>query len=383
MLRKIRNHFGWKLFLSYMIVILTGILVLGASIEFAIPSAFNHHMANMENMANGQFMDGMMSGQNNDLDTDLFTSFRSAVYQALAQAAVAAFAAALVVSLLVSYRVVRPVREMKEASQHITEGYYQERVQITGDPSQADELAQLAISFNRMAEILAQNEDMRSRLIGDISHELRTPLTVIKGSLEGLIDEVLPGDPETYQKIYLEADRLTSLVDDLQLLSRVEAGAYQMDKAPAVVQELIETAADRLRQQYEEKGVILRTDVSPSLPEVYVDEKRIDQVLLNIAGNALQHTPVGGEVKITAVQEKGEVHVSIHDTGVGVPFEHQPHLFTRFYRVDKSRSRSSGGSGIGLTIAKHFVEAQGGRIWMESEGRGQGSTFSFSLPVQD
>ncbi len=382
MLKNFRSHFGWKIFFSIMIVIFTGIFVLGASIEFAIPSAFDHHMVNMENAPEGQMMGGMMPDQENDLESDLFTSFRNAVYQALAQAAIAAFTAAIIVSFLISYWVVRPVREMQEASQYIAEGHYHERVRVSGDPSQADELSQLAISFNRMAENLAQNEDMRSRLIGDISHELRTPLTVIKGSLEGLIDDVLPSTPETYQKIYQETDRLTSLVDDLQLLSRVEAGAYQMDKAPASVQELVEIVVARLHLQFKEKEVRLQTDIPTGLPDIYVDADRVGQVLLNIVGNALQHTPAGEEVMITAVQSGEVIQVMVGDTGKGVPLEHQPHLFTRFYRVDKSRSRASGGSGIGLTIAKYFVEAHGGEIWMESDGRGKGSTFSFSLPIR-
>ncbi len=383
MLNLIRSHFGWKIFFSYVIIILVGILVLGVSVELAIPAAFDQHMMNTENMMGGQTMGEMMSGQNMEMELDLFTSFRSAINQALFRAAVSALVIALIASLLVSYRVVSPVREMMVASQYIAEGHYQERVHIPGDPSKVDELSQLAISFNRMAEILDENEVVRQRLIGDISHELRTPLTVIKGSLEGLIDEVLPATPETYQKIYQETDRLTNLVEDLQLLSRVEAGAYQMEKAPAAVQELIVAAVDRLHQQFEEKKVGLRTDFPSRLPEVYVDSDRIGQVLLNIMGNALQHTPAGGVVSITAGASGGEIHVTVRDTGIGIPLEHQPHLFTRFYRVDKSRSRASGGSGIGLTIAKHFVEAHGGRLWMKSGGRDKGSSFTFSLPVRE
>jgi two-component system sensor histidine kinase BaeS len=381
MLNSIQTHFGWKIFFSYVVIILVGILVLGVSVELAIPTAFDQHMMNTENMMGDQMMGEIMSGQNMELELDLFTSFRSAINLALFRAAASALIIALIVSVLVSYRVVSPVREMMVASQYIAEGHYQERVHVPGDPSRADELSQLAISFNRMAEILDQNETVRQRLIGDISHELRTPLTVIKGSLEGLIDNVLPSDPETYQKIYQEAERMTNLVEDLQLLSRVESGSYQMNKAPAIVQELIETAVDRLYQQFEDKEVVLQTDFPSELPEVFVDSERIGQILLNIVGNALQHTPAGGEVKISAVLSGEEVHVLVRDTGIGVPLEHQPHLFTRFYRVDKSRSRASGGSGIGLTIAKHFIEAQDGRIWMESGGRGKGSIFTFSLPI--
>ncbi len=382
MLNIIRSHIGWKIFFSYLIVILAGILTLGTSIEFAIPTAFDQHMMNIDNMMGGQIMGEMMSDQDLNPETDLFLSFRNAVNQALSRAAAAAFLVALIVSLLISYRVVSPVKEMMLASQYIAEGHYQERVHVPGDPSTADELSQLAISFNRMAEILDHNEVVRQRLIGDISHELRTPLTVIKGSLEGLIDDVLPAGPETYQKIYGETERLTRLVDDLQQLSRVEAGIYQLDKTRAEVQDLIETVVGRLRLQYDEKGVSLEVDCPPGLPEIYIDTHRIGQVLLNIVGNALQYTSAGGKVKITAVQEGKEIHIAVKDTGMGIPLEHHSRLFTRFYRVDKSRSRSSGGSGIGLTIAKHFVEAHNGRIWMESEGRGKGSTFLFSLPVR-
>lgn len=382
MLNNIRSRIGWKIFFSYIIVILAGILALMISIEFAIPTAFDQHMMNMENMTGGQIMGEMMTGQNLNPESDLFSSFRNAVNQALSRAAAAAFLVALAVSLLISYRMVSPVREMMVASQYIAEGHYQERVHVPGDPSRADELSQLAISFNRMAEILDQNEVVRQRLIGDISHELRTPLTVIKGSLEGLIDDVLPPEPETYQKIYGEVERLTILVDDLQQLSRVEAGVYQLDKTHVEVQELIEIVVDRLRLQYDEKGVRLEVDCPPELPEIYVDTHRIGQVLLNIVGNALQYTSAGGKVRITASQEGKEVQIAVRDTGMGIPLEHHPRLFTRFYRVDKSRSRSSGGSGIGLTIAKHFVEAHNGRIWMESKGRGKGSTFFFSLPAR-
>lgn len=382
MFKIIKSQFGWKIFFSYLIVILVGMLVLFVSIELALPTAFNQHMANMESMTGVTMMGGMMSDQSVDLEMDLFSSFQTTINQALFRSVGAAIIVAVVVSILISYRVVKPVREMMIASQYIAQGNYQERVYVPGDPLRADELSQLAISFNRMAEILDQNEIVRQRLIGDISHELRTPLTVIKGSLEGLIDEVLPSDPETYQKIYSEADRLSHLVDDLQYLSQVDAGVYQLEKQYVEVGVLINTTVDRLSLQYKEKGVSLAVEIPPVLPKVYVDPHRIGQVLLNIIGNALQYTSRGDRVTVTAHQEGNEICFQIQDTGIGIPLEHQPHLFTRFYRVDKSRSRTSGGSGIGLTIAKYFIEAHNGRIWMESAGHGKGSSFTFSLPLK-
>jgi histidine kinase len=233
-----------------------------------------------------------------------------------------------------------------------------------------------------MAEKLEQVETMRRQLIGDVSHELRTPLTAIKGNMEGLLDGVIPASPEVYQQIHQEADRLAHLVDDLQELSRVEAGVYSLDIHPVEISSLVQTMLKRLSAIADLKGIQLHTDLTPDLPHVLADADRITQVLTNLAGNAVQYSPEGGDVTISAVRQGAEIHLSVTDTGIGIPPEHLSLLFTRFYRVDKSRSRQSGGgSGIGLTIARHIVEAHGGRIWVESEGEGRGSTFTFSLPV--
>ena len=199
--------------------------------------------------------------------------------------------------------------------------------------------------------------------------------------MEGLIDGVLPASDETFTQIYHEADRLQRLVNDLQELSRVEAGAYELHLSQASLAELVKATIARLGRQFEEKGVALTAEVAADLPAVKMDRDRIGQVLLNLVGNALQYTPAGGSVHIRAVHQPGEVQVSVSDTGIGIPPEHLPHLFTRFYRVDKSRARTGGGSGIGLTIARHLVEAHGGRIWVESQGAGKGSRFAFTLPV--
>jgi two-component system sensor histidine kinase BaeS len=288
----------------------------------------------------------------------------------------------VITSLFVSRQVVAPVQAMMAASQRIAEGNYAERVQVPGDinKGEQDELGQLALRFNQMAARLEQTENMRRQLIGDVTHELRTPLTTIKGSMEGLLDGVLPASDETYTQIYHEADRLQRLVNDLQELSRVEAGAYELHLSPTSLAEVVQATVARLGRQFEEKGVALTTQVPTDLPPIKLDSDRIGQVLLNLVGNALQYTPAGGRVQIQVVRMPGEVRVSVSDTGIGIPPEHLPHLFTRFYRVDKSRARSHGGSGIGLTIARHLVEAHGGRIWAESQGEGQGSTFTFTLP---
>jgi signal transduction histidine kinase len=379
MLSYIRRHLVLKLFLSYLVVILVGGIVLSTTAELVVPTAFQRHLAVMSSM-----MSNMMGGSVQGLDQSLFNNFRAAVNEALRVAAVAAGVTAIIASLLISRQVVSPVQAMTNASRRIAEGNYDERVRVAGDieKSEQDELGQLALSFNQMAARLERTEAMRRQLIGDVTHELRTPLTTIKGYMEGLIDGVLPANEETYTQIYREADRLQQLVNDLQELNRVEAGAYELNLSGTSVKALLDATTTRLGHQFEEKGVSLTVQIPPDLPPVRVDMDRIGQVLLNLMGNALQYTPSGGSVRVTAVHKHDQVQIDIADTGIGIPPEHLPHLFTRFYRADKSRSRSGGGSGIGLTIAKHLIEAHGGRIWVESQGAGKGSTFSFTIPTQ-
>lgn len=368
-----RRHLGAKLLLSYLAIIIVGVAVLILASQFILPTSFNRHMSGM-GMMDGGMMD--MSGTNSM--SQLFIDFRTSFNEALTYAAVAAMLVAVVLSLLFTRSVIAPVQAMSLATKRISDGHYDEHVQAQGD----DELAQLARRFNQMAEKLDQVESMRRQLIGDVSHELRTPLTAIKGSMEGLMDGVLPANAETFQQIHAEADRLNRLVDDLQELSRVEAHAYMLDVRLLDVSSLVQTVTNRLAPQAESKRISLDFELNPDLQPVLADEDRIIQVLANLTGNALQYMPDGGKVTIKAKQINNEVQISIKDTGVGIPPEHLSHIFDRFYRADKSRSRQAGGgSGIGLTIARALVEAHSGRIWVESDGEGQGSTFSFTLPI--
>ena len=373
-MKYIREHLGAKLFLANLVVILVGIGILAITIQVTIPAAFNRHMGLMDPAAMSGM--GMGQGQGQGLGKTLFENFRASMFESLGYAVTASVIAALLVSFFISRRIVAPVRTLTNASQHIAEGHYAERVQVNG----SDEIAQLAVRFNKMTTQLEQVESMRRQLIGDVTHELRTPLTSIKGYMEGLIDGVLPSTPETFDQIHHEADRLSRLVDDLQELSRVEAKAYPLDFRSLTVPNLVQTTIKRLSPQATAKRIRLRSSLPADLPHILADEDRITQVLVNLVANAIQYTPEDGEVTISAARHENEIYISVKDTGIGIPPEYLANLFTRFYRVDKSRSRNAGGgSGIGLTIAKHLVEAHGGRIWVESTGEGQGSTFSFSL----
>ena len=373
-MKYIRERLAAKLFLSNLIVIMVGVIILAITIEITIPTAFNRHMGMMTDNGIGM----MGQGQGQGLGRTLFDNFRASLYESLGYAVIASVFVALLVSLFLSRRIVAPVRTLTNASQHIADGHYAERVQVTG----TDEIAQLATRFNQMTTQLEQVETMRRQLIGDVTHELRTPLTSIKGYMEGLVDGVLPSTPETFNQIHHEADRLSRLVDDLQELSRVEARAYSLDVRSVAVSNLVQTTVKRLSPQARDKRINLHSSLPADLPPLQADEDRITQVLVNLVANAIQYTPESGDVTISAARQADEIHISVKDTGVGIPPEHLANLFTRFYRVDKSRSRNAGGgSGIGLTIAKHLVEAHGGRIWAESKGDGQGSTFTFSLKI--
>ena len=377
MLDYFRRHLGAKLLLSYLAIIVVGVTVLIFTSQSVLPTSFNRHMVGMGMMGNGMGMGGQGFGSP-DTMAQLYSDYRASFNEALTYAALAAMLVAVVLSLIFSRSIISPVRAMSLATQRIADGHYDERVQVPG----ADQLAQLAMRFNQMAEKLNQVESMRRRLIGDVSHELRTPLTAIKGSMEGLMDGVLPAANETYRQIHAEADRLNRLVDDLQELSRVEARAYELDIRPVEVSSLVRTVTKRLSPQAEPKRITLDLELAPDLPHVLADEDRAVQVLTNLTGNALQYTPEGGRITITAKRIGGEVQIAVRDTGIGIPPEHLSQIFDRFYRVDKSRSRQSGGgSGIGLTIARALVEAHGGRICAESAGEGQGSTFTFTLPI--
>ena len=372
MINTLRNHLSVKLLFSYLVVIVVGVLVLVFASQWTLPTAFNRHM-------NGLGL-GMMHGQGAGagMMQELYSEYRASFNEALAYAALAATAVAIIVSIILSRRVIAPLHAMMNASQRIAEGRYEERVQVQS----ADELGQLAARFNQMAEKLEQVETMRRRLIGDVSHELRTPLTAIKGSMEGLMDGVLPTTHETYQQIHSEADRLNRLVDDLQELSRVEARAYELDIQPMDIAPMVQTILKRLAPQLDSKRISLDLNLPADLPRILADGDRALQVLTNLVANAIQHTADNGRLMVSAIRVNEVVQVSVRDNGIGIPPGHLSHIFDRFYRVDKSRSRrAGGGSGIGLTIAKHFVEVMGGRIWAESDGEAKGSVFTFTLPV--
>ena len=303
-------------------------------------------------------------------------SFLEAVNRWLLIATAAAGMLALFLTVAVSRGILRPIESLTAAARRMEQGDLTSRVAAG---TSKDEIGALAHAFNAMVEAVARNEELRRHMVSDVAHELRTPLTNVRGYLEGLRDGVLEPDRETLDLIFEEAQLLGRLVDDLQDLALAEGGQLRLERQPVAVAELAERAVGAARPQFEARGVRLRTDLAEILPAVDADPERIGQVLRNLLSNALAHTPSGGDVLVGAKMAGAAIAVSVRDTGTGIEPEHRPFVFERFYRVDQSRARKSGGAGLGLAIAKQLVEAHGGRISVES-AVGQGSTFTFTLP---
>jgi signal transduction histidine kinase len=302
--------------------------------------------------------------------------FLSSVNNLVLMSAGVAGLVAILVTLALSRRIVQPVVALTAATRRMEKGDLSARVAVTSN----DEIGELARSFNAMADGLARLEQLRRHMVNDAAHELRTPLTNLRGYLEAAREKLVTPDAQWLESLYEETMLLNRLVDDLQDLALAEAHQLRLVRQPVDIADLARSALDAIRPQAEGRGLHLALHVPPDLPLVDADPTRIRQVLQNLLSNALDFTPSGGEVAVTMRADDHWVKVEIHDTGCGIAPEHLPFVFERFYRVDASRARSTGGSGLGLTIVKNLVEAHGGRVWVESTV-GRGSTFGFSLPV--
>ncbi len=287
-----------------------------------------------------------------------------------------AIAIALVATLFLSRRISSPIKALTVASKRLGEGDFSQRVQFA-DKSEIGELAQ---TFNSMASGLERAEQLQRNMVADVAHELRTPLSNIRGYLEAVRDGVVKADADTIRSLDEEASLLSRLVDDLQELSLAEAGELKLHYQGEDVPQLINQTVAAVQAEATAKGLSLSVDLADKLPVVNVDSHRISQVLRNLLENAMAHTGKGDSIAVTATEQGNWVEVSVSDTGKGIPDEDLPNIFERFYRVDKSRTRATGGSGLGLTIGKRLVEAHGGKIEVRSE-LGKGSRFSFTVPV--
>jgi len=283
---------------------------------------------------------------------------------------------ALAITFLMSRLILSPVRVLTTAAESLGHGDFSQRVQI----KDKGELGELANAFNSMANDLERAELLRRNLVADVAHELRTPLSNLRGYLEAVSDGIVKPDVNTIRSLNEEAMLLSRLVDDLQELSLAEAGKIKLTRQPEQIADLVKQAVAAAQPQATAKGPSLVANLPDHLPSVHIDHQRVIQVLHNLIENAIAHTAEGGTVTIDARQHQNQVEVSITDTGEGIPPEDLPYIFERFYRVDKSRARATGGTGLGLTIARRLIEAHGGKIEVQSEP-GKGSRFTFTLPI--
>ncbi|MEN6410484.1 MAG: ATP-binding protein [Anaerolineaceae bacterium] len=294
-------------------------------------------------------------------------------------AALAAGVVALVVSLLLATQIIRPVQALTNAAHRMATGDLSTRVTVKGE----DEVAQLGSAFNHMAESLQRAETSRKAMTTDIAHELRTPLAVQRAQLEALQDGIDSLTPENLQPVLDQNRLLVRLVEDLRLLALADAGELRLSPEPTDFAALAARMAERFRVQADANGIALSLSGEGCLSgrTVMLDSERVEQIISNLLANALRYTPEGGKVTLNMHCEGSMVELAVTDSGPGIPEDALPHLFERFYRADRSRSRKDGGTGLGLAIARQLTEAHGGSLTAENAPEG-GARFRLRFPVK-
>jgi signal transduction histidine kinase len=285
----------------------------------------------------------------------------------------------IIFGVVMSRSLTAPLNNLAAAAKAIGARNLSQRVEEKG----SDELKAVARSFNEMAAALEQAEQLRRNLLADVAHELRTPLSILQGNLRAILDEVYPLDQTEMARLYEHTRFLSRLVNDLHELAQAEAKQLPLHRQATNLTQLVQTTAESFRPGADEKGVTLEVVLPDDSPSLQVDPARLTQVLQNLLANALRHTPAGGKITLQLEADPETVHLTIADTGEGIPAEYLPHIFDRFYRTDPARSRDRGGVGLGLAIARAIIEAHDGRITAKSSGvPGQGSIFTIQLPAQ-
>jgi two-component system sensor histidine kinase BaeS len=281
----------------------------------------------------------------------------------------------LIISSLTSNWVLSPIRQLRSSVSRFGSGQLTERVEIKG----SGEIGELAESFNLMAEQMDLAHQQRRKLIADISHELRTPISNMQGYIEAIEDEILEPNDKNMKIMHDQILQLSNVVEDLRVLAEVDSGDLKLKKEMRSLGSTIDGVVNAFGLRASEKNVSLLANFEKSNELVLIDEERIKQVITNLLNNALRYSPGGSRVDIDLEENDGMFRISVSDKGPGIPPSDVELIFNRFYRVDSSRNKESGGRGLGLSIAKEFVEAHGGNIWVETISGG-GSKFIFEIP---
>ncbi len=352
-----------RLFFTHLLAMIVGVTSLVIIGKLSSPRFFVLHLQRLE-------------GRGFSLDyakTYLVQGFETAWNRSTFWSVIAGTIAAGGFSYWLSQRIVEPLTQIEQITKDFAAGQLQERLPASEIP----EIDQLARSFNRMAESLQDVEQRRRELVSDLSHELRTPITVMRGYLEELATGQIEATPEVYLKLVQETRRLERLINDLQELSKAEAGYLPIRLEAIDIRPLLEKLVERFADQLLE--TTLKLECAENLPKVIGDRDRVEQILVNLIGNAIKYTETG-QITVRAWVIFPHLQIAVEDTGVGITAEDLPHVFERFWRAEKSRNQHTGGTGIGLAITKRLVELQRGQIEVESQV-GIGSTFRFSLPL--
>jgi two-component system, OmpR family, sensor histidine kinase BaeS len=354
-----------RLVVSHLVVALAALGTVLVAISLVGPGYFSDAMGHRPGDPAGQAMDAAT-----------LAAFQDAVRAALLAGLGIALVTAVMIALALSARIATPVTRLVAAARRIAAGHYAERVPTSG----GGEVEELAETFNAMAGSLEATERRRLQLVGDVAHELRTPLATLDGYLEGLQDGVVEAGPDTWTLLRRETGRLNRLVDDLSQLWRAEARQLPLTIETLDVSTLVADVVEQFRSLAGSRSQTITADLPTGLM-VQADRDRLAQILGNYLSNAIRYSPDGSDIAVTARRGDRGIAVAVRDQGPGLNPEQRDQVFERFYRIDPSRSRALGGSGIGLAIARALADAMGGRAWAESDGPGKGSTFSVSLPA--
>jgi signal transduction histidine kinase len=359
----------WRLVLVTVLVAWISVALVGVAAARFTRARFDAFVRHMPQLgAQGrQMMRGMMGSPERRFLEDM--------QRAIWFAAVIGLGIATVAGTVTARRITAPLQDLAVGARRIGRGDLSREVPASG----TDEIAEVARTFNAMAADLRRAEESRRELLADIAHELGTPLAVLQANLEGMLDGVIEVTPARLASLHAQINVLTRLVRDLRDLALLREGALRLDRRPVDLALLIREVVETAQAAAGEKGVALQTVAAEGVV-VDADRERIVQVLHNLLSNALRHTEAGGVVRLTVAAAGADARVEVADTGSGIAAAEQPFVFDRFHRVDRSRSRMTGGAGLGLAIVKQLVEAHQGRVWVRSQ-EGQGSTFGFTLPM--
>ncbi|MFD1356314.1 sensor histidine kinase [Fictibacillus halophilus] len=300
--------------------------------------------------------------------------FEKALLSSILWTSIGAVLLVTIISYFVAKSLSTPLIQMRNAAEKMAKGDLGVRTETLGN----DELNDLGVSLNQLASQLHQQETARKNMTSDIAHELRTPLATIKSHLEAFEDGVFHPTQERIHSLKEEIERLILLVQDLEHLTEMESPQSVLELKKEDLNKIIGKSIEAISASYVQKGVRLESSSNAPI-ELRLDAKRMTQVFINLLSNALTYTPADGYVTVLATEEFDHVHITVKDTGKGIPNNEVEQVFERFYRSEKSRNREFGGSGIGLTIVKRIIEAHDGQIWIESElGKGTEVHINFS-----